>query len=78
MPLEGGFFPCTWRPSSRFRLCFFAGAMTAPILGLQMVATSRPVEHLTLKNILAGLLVVTAITGSALSWFASAKPDGPV
>jgi cobalt/nickel transport system permease protein len=52
--------------------------MTASILGLQMVATSRPVEHLTLKNILAGLLVVTAITGSALSWFASAKPDGPV
>jgi len=43
---------------------------------LGMVATSKPVEHLTLKNVLVGLLVVTAITGGALSWFASANPDG--
>jgi hypothetical protein len=27
---------------------------------LAMVAASKPVEHLTLKNVLAGLLVVTA------------------
>jgi hypothetical protein len=29
-----------------------------------------------LKNVLAGLLVVTVVTGGALSWFASANPDG--
>ena len=43
---------------------------------LAMVAASKPVEHLTLKNVLAGLLVVTVITGGVLSWFASANPDG--
>ena len=43
---------------------------------LKMVATSRPAEHLALKKVLAGLLVVAAITGGILSWFASANPDG--
>ncbi len=43
---------------------------------LEIVTTSKPVEYFTLKNVLAGLLVITAITGGALSWFASANPDG--
>ncbi|MHC1729495.1 MAG: energy-coupling factor ABC transporter permease [Syntrophobacteraceae bacterium] len=43
---------------------------------VEMPATAKPIGRLTLKNVLAGLLVVTAITGGALSWFASANPDG--
>ncbi|HBD09303.1 MAG TPA: cobalamin biosynthesis protein CbiM [Syntrophobacteraceae bacterium] len=43
---------------------------------LEMVATAKPMGRLSLKNVIAGLLVVTAITGGALSWFASANPDG--
>jgi cobalt/nickel transport system permease protein len=43
---------------------------------LEMAATAKPMGHFSLKNVLAGLLVVTAITGGALSWFASANPDG--
>jgi len=43
---------------------------------LEMVAASRPMEKLSLKNVLAGLLVVAAITGGALSWLASSNPDG--
>jgi len=43
---------------------------------LEMASANRPVEHLSLKNVIAGLLVFSAVTGGALSWFASANPDG--
>jgi len=43
---------------------------------LEMAATNRPMGHLSLKNVIAGLLIFAAVTGGALSWFASANPDG--
>ena len=43
---------------------------------LELAAVSKSAEHPSFKNILAGLLVVTVITGGMLSWFASADPDG--
>ena len=43
---------------------------------LEMAAVARPPATPALKNVLAGLLVVTVVTGGALSWFASANPDG--
>jgi len=43
---------------------------------LEMAATAKPMGHLSLKNVIAGLLVFTVIIGGALSWFASANPDG--
>ena len=43
---------------------------------MEMAVTSQPIGQLSLKNVLSGLLVVTIITGGALSWFASANPDG--
>jgi len=43
---------------------------------LQYAASTRPLTGLGIKNVLIGLLVATLITGGALSWFASANPDG--
>ena len=43
---------------------------------LEMAATAKPTGHLSLKNVIAGLLIFAAITGGVLSWFASANPDG--
>jgi cobalt/nickel transport system permease protein len=43
---------------------------------LELVATSKPMGRVSLRNILAVLLVLTALTGGVLSWFASANPDG--
>jgi cobalt/nickel transport system permease protein len=43
---------------------------------LEMAATSKPVGQFSLKNLLAGLLVLTVVTGGVLSWFASSNPDG--
>ncbi len=43
---------------------------------LEKAAVSAPLGELSIKNILVGLLVVTVITGGALSWFASTYPDG--
>jgi cobalt/nickel transport system permease protein len=43
---------------------------------LEMVAASKRMAGLSLKNVFAGILVVTVITGGLLSWFASANPDG--
>jgi cobalt/nickel transport system permease protein len=43
---------------------------------LEMASTLKPMGRLSIRNVLAGLLVVTVITGGALSWFASAHPDG--
>ncbi len=43
---------------------------------LEMAAVPRPPARPAMNNVLAGLLVVTVVTGGALSWFASANPDG--
>ena len=43
---------------------------------LKMDVTARLLGPLAIKNILAGLFVAALITGGALSWFASANPDG--
>jgi len=43
---------------------------------LNMAGAARPIGRLDIKNVLAGLLVVAAVTGGILSWFASDHPDG--
>lgn len=43
---------------------------------LEAAATGQARSAFPLKGVLAGLLVVTALMGGALSWFASAHPDG--
>ncbi len=43
---------------------------------LEAAATGKARSTFPLKGVFAGLLVVTAVTGGALSWFASAHPDG--
>jgi len=43
---------------------------------LEAAATGKVRTPFPLKGVLAGLLVVTVVTGGALSWFASAHPDG--
>lgn len=39
-------------------------------------AAHQALGSISLKRVIAGLAVVTIITGGALSWFASANPDG--
>jgi cobalt/nickel transport system permease protein len=44
---------------------------------LESAASARPLPAGTsIRKILAGLLVAAALTGGALSWFASSNPDG--
>ncbi len=43
---------------------------------LQYAACARPLAGIGMKNVLVGLLLATVVTGGALSWFASANPDG--
>ncbi len=44
---------------------------------LENVSSARPLAaDISLKKIFVGLLIVAAVTGGALSWFASANPDG--
>lgn len=43
---------------------------------IQQAALSQPLGNLKIKSVLVGLLVLTAFTGGALSWFASSAPDG--
>jgi len=43
---------------------------------LALAAGARPFVYPPIRNVLIGLLAVTALTGGALSWFASAHPDG--
>lgn len=43
---------------------------------LRHAATARPLGQPLLKKVLLGLGVTAAITGGALSWFASTYPDG--
>ena len=44
---------------------------------LEAASSAHPLPAaLSIKKILAGLLIATAVTGGALSWFASANPDG--
>ena len=44
---------------------------------LQSVASARPLSaEVSIRKVLVGLLVAALLTGGALSWFASANPDG--
>jgi cobalt/nickel transport system permease protein len=44
---------------------------------LESVLSTRPLsEDVSMRKILAGLVVVAVLTGGMLSWFASANPDG--
>lgn len=43
---------------------------------LEKAAAHQPLKGVSVKRVLVGLAVVALVTGAALSWFASAKPDG--
>ncbi len=44
---------------------------------LESISSARPLAaDIPLRKVLAGLLVMVVLTGGALSWFASANPDG--
>jgi len=44
---------------------------------LESVTSARPLSaDISIRKVLAGLLVVAVLTGGMLSWFASANPDG--
>lgn len=43
---------------------------------LELTAAAKPLGALSLRNVLAGLMVAAVVTGGALSWFASSSPDG--
>ena len=61
------------------------GVATAVVVGfiwkarpeiLEFAMDARPLDSISIKKVLVGLLTVTVVTGGALSWFASAHPDG--
>jgi len=43
---------------------------------LEHEATAAPSRHFSIKSVLAGIIVVTIMTGAIFSWFASTHPDG--
>ena len=43
---------------------------------LDMVSTARPIGHMIFGKVIVVFLVLAAITGGMLSWFASGQPDG--
>jgi cobalt/nickel transport system permease protein len=43
---------------------------------LECSAAARPLGNLSIAKVLAGLALAAAVTGGALSWFASSLPDG--
>ncbi|AMV73810.1 nickel ABC transporter membrane protein NikMN [Desulfuromonas sp. DDH964] len=43
---------------------------------LELTAEARPFGTLPIRKVLVGLLATAVVTGGALSWFASAHPDG--
>lgn len=43
---------------------------------LEAAAAQRSLGRLALKNVLVGFLLVAAVTGGVISWFASSDPDG--
>jgi len=43
---------------------------------LSFAATSMPIGEISIRRVLIGLIVAAVVTGGALSWFASAHPDG--
>lgn len=65
---------------------FVEGFVTAGVINfiktarpeiLESTSSARPLSaDVPIRKILIGLLVVAALTGGALSWFASANPDG--
>ncbi|MBF0215875.1 MAG: energy-coupling factor ABC transporter permease [Candidatus Omnitrophica bacterium] len=43
---------------------------------LNAVSRYEPVGRINMRKVFVGLLIAAAITGGALSWFASSRPDG--
>jgi len=43
---------------------------------MPIAGAARPDKSLSMRHVLAGFLVVAALTGGILSWFASDRPDG--
>ncbi|MDD5173664.1 MAG: energy-coupling factor ABC transporter permease [Candidatus Omnitrophica bacterium] len=43
---------------------------------LDAAVSSKPIGRVDIKKVLVGLLIAAAVTGGALSWFASGNPDG--
>jgi cobalt/nickel transport system permease protein len=43
---------------------------------LELAASSKPLGTVSVKTVLLSILVATVLTGGALSWFASGRPDG--
>lgn len=43
---------------------------------LEMASAARPIQGVALRPVLTGLAIATIVTGGALSWFASTRPDG--
>lgn len=43
---------------------------------LHAASALKPIGKNSIKKVLIGLIIATAITGGALSWFASSNPDG--
>lgn len=43
---------------------------------LQNAATAQPYRGISIRRVLIGLILAAAVAGGALSWFASAYPDG--
>jgi cobalt/nickel transport system permease protein len=58
------------------------GLVTAAVVSFvwkarpEVLETARPLGTVSLKQVLVGLAAVAVVTGGALSWFASAHPDG--
>ncbi|MCL6591298.1 MAG: energy-coupling factor ABC transporter permease [Firmicutes bacterium] len=61
------------------------GLVTAAVVGfvwkarpeiLESAVSTQPIGSVSIKKVLIGLGITAALTGGALSWFASAYPDG--
>jgi cobalt/nickel transport system permease protein len=61
------------------------GLVTAAVVGfvwkarpeiLESAVSAKPIGGISVKKVIIGLGIVAALTGGALSWFASAYPDG--
>ncbi|MCX7014829.1 MAG: energy-coupling factor ABC transporter permease [Candidatus Sumerlaeota bacterium] len=64
---------------------FVEGLITSAVVGfvwkarpeiLELAADAKPIGNLSVKKVLVGLGMATALTAGLLSWFASTHPDG--
>ncbi|HEX2952639.1 MAG TPA: energy-coupling factor ABC transporter permease [Bacillota bacterium] len=74
-----------WMQPIHLAIGIVEGLITAAVVSFVWKARPEIVDHAALtqpigkvsnKGIIIGILIVTLITGGALSWFASASPDG--